>query len=170
MSDQIRAKVARVLNSREIVITAGSKNGVIVGMYFDVMDPKGEDVTDPSTGEVLGSIERPKVRVRVTQVQERISVASTFKKQKVNIGGTGSIFGDLGMVSRALMPPKYVTKYETLKTDEKTWEDLEKEKSYVKTGDPVVQVIEEVIEEIDLKEAEDIGEQYAPGDARTSRA
>lgn len=154
MSDQIRAKVAGVLNSREIVITAGSKNGVVVGMYFDVMNPKGEDVTDPDTGEIIGSIERPKVRVQVTQVQERISVASTFKKQKVNIGGTGSgLFGDLGAVSRALMPPKYVTKYETLKTDEKTWEDLEEEQSYVKTGDPVVQVVDE----IDLKEDEDIG-------------
>ncbi|PZO29833.1 MAG: hypothetical protein DCE88_06740, partial [Betaproteobacteria bacterium] len=44
-------------------------------------------------------------------------------------------------VSRALMPPKYVEKYETLKTDEQTWEDLNEEQSYVKTGDPVVQVI-----------------------------
>ena len=31
-----------------------------------------------------------------------------------------------------------VTKYETLKTDEKTWEDLSESESYVKTGDPVV--------------------------------
>lgn len=150
MSEKIRAKVARILNSREIVITAGASNGVLVGMFFDVMDPKGEDVTDPDTGEVLGSIERPKVRVQVTQVQDRIAVASTYKKQKVNVGGAGSgLFSDLGAVSRALMPPKYVTKYETLKTDEKTWEDLDEEQSYVKTGDPVVQVIEEIVLEND---------------------
>ena len=148
MNKRIRAKVARVLNSREIVISAGAKSGVVVGMHFDVMDPKGENITDPDTGEVLGSIERPKVRVQITQVQELIAVASTFKKKKINVGGAGHLFGDLGAVSRALMPPKYVTKYETLKTDEKTWEDLTEEQSFVKTGDPVVQIIEEV----DLKD------------------
>ena len=75
MDNQIRAKVARILNSREIAITAGSQQGVSIGMLFDVMDPKGEDVSDPETGEVLGSIDRPKVRVQVIQIQERISVA-----------------------------------------------------------------------------------------------
>lgn len=145
MGEKIRAKVARVLNSREIVFTAGSTNGVVVGMYFDVMDQKGEDITDPDTGEVLGSVEWPTVRVQVTQVQDRISIASTFKKKRINVGGVGGSFlNDLGAVSRALMPPKYVEKYETLKTDEKTWEDLNEEQSYVKTGDPVVQVIEEI--------------------------
>jgi hypothetical protein len=141
MSEPIRAKVARILNSREIAITAGSANGVVTGMYFDVMDPKGEDIRDPDTDEILGSIERPKVRVQVTKVQDRLSVASTYRKTKENIGGKISDFGSL---SQILMPPKWVTKYETLKTEEKTWEDLEEEKSYVKIGDPVVQVIDEV--------------------------
>ena len=144
MSELIRSKVARVLNSREIAIAAGTEQGVRVGMYFDVLDPKGEDIRDPDTGDVLGSIDRPKVRVKVTQVQERLSVASTFKKEKINVGGTGQGFesiASIGLLSRALMPPKYVTKYQTLKTDEKTWEDLDEEKSYVKTGDPVIQVV-----------------------------
>lgn len=144
MDNQIRAKVARILNSREIAITAGSQQGVSIGMLFDVMDPKGEDVSDPETGEVLGSIDRPKVRVQVIQIQERISVASTFKKEKINVGGTGALLGDIGAVSRAFMPPKYIVKYETLKTDEKTWEDLNEQESYVKSGDPVVQVIENI--------------------------
>jgi hypothetical protein len=151
MKDIIRAKVARILNSREIAITAGTVQGVEVGMLFDVLDQKGENICDPDTGEVLGSIERPKVRVKVTQVQDRIAVASTFKKEKVNVGGSGISFADIGMVSRALMPPKYITKYETLKTDEKTWEDLNEEMSYVKSGDPVVQVIEDV--DVDVAES-----------------
>lgn len=145
MADLIRSKVARVLNSREIAISAGKKQGVKVGMYFDVLDPKGEDITDPDTGEVIGSLERPKVRVKVTQVQDRLSVASTFKKETINIGGSGPglvTIGALGVLSQALMPPKYVTKYETLKTNEKTWEDLDEEESYVKSGDPVIQVAE----------------------------
>ena len=126
MSELIRTKVARVLNSREIAIAVGAEHGVKVGMYFDVMDSKGEDIRDPDTGEMLGSLEPPKVRVKVTQVQERLSVATTFKKEKINIGGSGYALGAIGL-SQALMPPKYVTKYETLKTDEKTWEDLEED-------------------------------------------
>jgi len=57
MSDKpIRGKVARILNSRELAINVGSADGVDVGMYFDVLDPKGEDVKDPDSGEVLGSL------------------------------------------------------------------------------------------------------------------
>lgn len=147
MRELIRSKVARVLNSREIVIAAGAEQGVFVGMYFDVLDPKGEEIRDPDTGEILGSIDRPKVRVKVTQVQERLSLATTFKKEKINVGGTGPGVESIGLLSRALMPPKYVTKYQTLKTDEKTWEDLDEEQSYVKSGDPVIQVIGSIDED-----------------------
>jgi len=148
MNDLIRAKVARILNSREIAITAGEEQGVKIGMYFNVMDPNGEDITDPDTGEILGSIERPKVRIKVTQVHEKLSVASTYKKKEINVGGVGSDFATgVGALSRALMPPKYVTKYETLKTEEKTWEDLSEQESYVKTGDPVVEVPHSDIED-----------------------
>ena len=139
MTDLIRGKVARILNSREIAINVGSDHGVFPGMYFDVMDRNHEDIKDPDTQEVLGSIQRPKIRVRTTVVQEKLSVASTYKTKQVNVGGAEIGFAGL---SRALMPPKWITKYETLKTEEKTWEDLGEQKSFVKTGDPVVQVIE----------------------------
>ena len=85
MSKLIRGKVARVLNSREIVITVGSENGVKIGMQFEVLDRKGEDIKDPDSGELLGSIKMPKVRVKVVQIQKRISVASTFRKKKINV-------------------------------------------------------------------------------------
>ena len=140
----LRGKVARILDSRNLVINIGSQQGVIIGMYFDVMDPKGEDIRDPNTNEILGSIERPKVRIRITDVQDKLSVASTYEKKKVNIGGRGGVI-PLGF-AEYLMPPKWVTKYETLKTDEKTWEDLNEEESYVKIGDPVCQVTTEVDE------------------------
>jgi hypothetical protein len=139
----IRGKVARILNSRELAMNVGSKDGVVVGMKFDVLEPKGEEIKDPDTGEVLGSLSRPKVRVRVKSVQDRLSVAETFKEHEINVGGVGPTIGEtLGGLSDLLRPPKYVKKIETLKTDEKTWEDLEEQQSYVKTGDPVVQVIE----------------------------
>ena len=141
----IRGKVAQILNSRELIINVGERDGVAVGMYFNILDPKGEEVKDPDTGEVLGSVARPKVRVRVIKVQERLSIATTFQKEKINIGGQG-LDVEYGF-TRFLMPPKWVTIYKTLKTSEKTWEDLDEEKSYVKTGDPVIQVAEEVEDE-----------------------
>jgi hypothetical protein len=49
-----------------------------------------------------------------------------------------------GGLADLFLPPKMVTKCETLKTTETTWEDLKEADSYVKTGDPVVQVIEEI--------------------------
>ena len=138
MNEQlIQGKVARILNSRELAINIGSNNGVQVGMYFDVLDPKGENITDPDTGKVLGSVMRPKVRVKVTKTLELLSIASTYKKKAVNIGGRG-----IGIASfaEALMPAHYVNQFESLKTTEKTWEDLEESESFVKTGDPVIQV------------------------------
>jgi len=142
MTDPLRGKVARILDTRNLVINLGAKHGVIVGMYFDVLDPKGEDIRDPDTGEILGSLERPKVRVQIVKTEERLSVAATFKKKTVNIGGRGGLA--VSGLAEMFMPPKHVTKYETLKTTEKTWEDLDESDSYVKTGDPVVQVLEEI--------------------------
>lgn len=141
MSDPIHGKVARILNARELALNIGSDHGVKIGMLFDVLDQKGEDITDPDTGEVLGSLQRPKVRVKIVSVQERLSVASTYKSREVNVGGSAD-FGGIGRISAMLMPPKYVRAYETLKTNEQTWEDLDETKSYVKSGDPVVSVKE----------------------------
>lgn len=147
-SEPIEGKVARILDSRKLVLNIGTKAGVSVGMEFDVRDPKGADITDPDTKEVLGSVLRPKVRVKVISVQERLSVASTFKKREYNIGGTGP---NLSTIASILMPPKWVTEYETLKTEEATWEDLDESASYVKTGDPVVEVIEDDIKNISVE-------------------
>ena len=138
MTKPIRGKVARILNSREMVINIGSRDGVAVGMRFDVMDTTGENIKDPDTGELLGSVERSKVRVEVAKVQEKLSVAYTYKKKRMNEGG------NMGLVSQMFMPAKWVTKYETLKTDEQTWEDLQEIDSYVKTGDPVVEVVKDI--------------------------
>ena len=145
MSDRvpIRGKVASILTSRQLALTVGKRDGVAPGMKFDVLDPKGEDIADPDTGDVLGSLQRPKVRVRVSQVEDRISVAETFRSHNVNVGGAGIGLGlSQTLFSRWLLPPEWVERHETLKTTEKTWEDLDESESYVKTGDPVIEVLE----------------------------
>ena len=136
MTEPIRGKVACVLNGQEIVINIGIVDGVTVDMDSKVMDLNGEDIKDPDTNEVLGSIERPKIKVRVTHVQEKLSVASTYRTETVNIGAKGGF--------RSICPipyaPKWVKKYETLRVEDKSLFPIEEYDSFVKVGDPVVQV------------------------------
>lgn len=138
--DPIRAKVARILNTREIAITAGSNLGIKKDMIFDVIDPKGENIRDPDTNEVLDSLSRCKVRVKIVEVKEKISVASTYRLETVNIGGSGG--GLLGGLDLLIPPPKYVEVYETFKTSEQAGKEyLDESESFVKIGDPVIEVI-----------------------------
>ena len=136
MNELIRGKVAQVLNEREIAINVGTEHGVYLGMYFDVIDTQDEEIKDPDTGEVLGSIERAKVKVQVTHVQEKLSVATTYQVERMNIEREGTY----GPFTNFLMPPKWVEKYETLRIRDKGWSPLREIDSYVKVGDPVVQV------------------------------
>jgi hypothetical protein len=138
----IEGAVAKILTARELVINRGDIEGVKVGMKFQVLDPKAENIKDPETGKTLGSIERPKVEVEVTRVAEHLSIAQTFHASSVNVGGAG-----LGVSSlmRQFEPPKYDTVYETLKTNEATWEDLDESKSFVKIGDPVREIISDAV-------------------------
>lgn len=133
----IKGKVARILNSRELIINRGSDDGVMVDMKFAVLDPNAEDIVDPDTKEVLGSVYRPKVELEIARVEPRLSLARTFRTTRINVGGQG---GGLDL-SRLFMPPKYEYRYDSLKTTESTWEDLSEEDSYVKVGDPVEQIV-----------------------------
>jgi hypothetical protein len=120
-----------------LVINRGTEDGVRVGMYFEVLAREGENIKDPETGDILGSVDRPKVAVRVVQVKDRLAVARTFRKTTRNLGGSGI---GAGAFAEAFKPPRYVTEYENLKTTEDTWESLRPQDSYVKIGDPVRQI------------------------------
>lgn len=139
MTDLIRGKVARILNSREVALNVGASHGVRDGMQFDILAPELHDITDPDTQEVIGSVNRPKVRVQVGITEDRFCIAHTFRRKRVNIGGRGL---GIAMDPSILQAPKWVMRAETLKTSESTWEDLSERDSIVKTGDPVLQVPE----------------------------
>ena len=141
MTKPIKGKVARVLNTREIAINKGSTDGVAVGMYFNVIDTCYSNIKDPDTKQVLGSIERAKVRVKIIDVQEKLSLATTYRTEKENTGPRISDF---------LLGSGWITSHETLKTGGKLGNqpnELDEEDSYVKTGDPVVQVSEAIDKE-----------------------
>ena len=130
----ITGKVARVLNSREVALNRGANDGVEPGMVFRILSPDGFEVTDPDTGEVLGSVENVKFRVRVVSVQDRICVARTFKFKRINVGGDGFT---RKRSSKLFDPPRWVKRYETLKAEDAT-QDADSDE-YVSIGDPVAQ-------------------------------
>jgi hypothetical protein len=136
--EPIRATVAEILNKRELVITAGSEDGVTPGMKFAVLNRKGVDVKDPDTGAVLGSVDIPKVLLEAVRIQSHLAVARTYRKETKNVGGAGPDLSSLAL----FRPPQLVEITETLQLSEKPYEEeLAEEESYVKRGDPVVQVL-----------------------------
>jgi hypothetical protein len=137
----IRGYVAKVLNSRALVINKGSKEGVELGMVFQVLDKNAESIVDPVTGDSLGGIDRPKIEVKVTDLYEKVAVAETFKSERVNVGGTGIDFNAAGSM---FSPPRYIDQVETLKSADHPWEDLPEEKSIVKIGDPIKEISENI--------------------------
>ena len=129
--EPIRGKVANLLNDREVALNRGSLQGVKLRMKFNILRSEAHEVTDPDTGEALGSYQPVKVCVRVKSVYDKWSVAETFNIRRVNVGGFG-IFNT----------PKWEERYETLKLQDASVNEIDDSGSFVKTGDPVVQVIE----------------------------
>jgi hypothetical protein len=72
------------------------------------------------------SVFRPKVRVKVVVVDERIAVARTYETRQVKVGGQGTTLSSLltGMKATryaAEAPPKWIRVPETFKADEAVW-------------------------------------------------
>ena len=65
-------------------------------MIFDVLDSAGDNILDPDSGLVIGSIHRPKVRLKIVTVQDKLSVARTYKTKRINVGGTGTEYIGVG--------------------------------------------------------------------------
>jgi hypothetical protein len=73
----LKGKIVAILNSRELAINLGTRNGVEIDMVFDIF---GKDILkDPDTGENLGTVRTRKGKVKVTTVKEKYSVARTFE-------------------------------------------------------------------------------------------
>ena len=128
--EPIRGKVAQILDSRQIVLNVGTSDQVAVGMSFKIINPKGEQIRDPESNQILGSIESPRAFVRVIEVHDRLSVATTSAANPAITPAT------LGPFARVLMPPRWVDQYESLSANLNT----------VNIGDPAVQVIQTPVE------------------------
>ncbi len=142
MSDRIKkpnkpimGKVAGVLTERELTINIGSKDCVCVDMKFKILASSPFEVKDPDTQEVLGTVDREKVRVKAIAVFEKYSICKTFRK----IITAGLSVPDISSLLRFQR-----TIPETLKAEDSTLPPpLSEAESFVKKGDRVVQLIED---------------------------
>lgn len=116
MSDKIAGTVAKVLSDREVVLNRGAKDGVKIGDYIGIIDEEASKVPDPDTGDELGELTQFKTSLRITQLSESLSIASTYRVRRVNRGGLGMGMKALEM-GRLLREPDWVDEPETMNVD-----------------------------------------------------
>ena len=130
----LEGKVATVINSRELALNIGSNFGVKENMIFKILAETPVEIKDPDTGEILDTIDREKVRVKVSEVNKKSSICKTFRvfHYRGLLSTSGSLVG-------AMTDRKEV---ETLKIDDSTKiPPLSEEESFVKTGDRAIQIL-----------------------------
>ena len=144
----IEGRVASILNSRELVINVGKKDGVEEGMIFAVITGDPIEIRDPESEEILDNILREKVRVEAREVREKITICKTYRM--TFSPSAASI--NLAMMNILKSFPQTETP-ETFKHSENaTPPPIAKEDQYVKIKDRVVQVI--TSNEIDKRKKE----------------
>lgn len=133
--ERIQGKVAGILTERELTINIGSSNGVREGMKFKVLANEPIAVVDPVTCAKLGEIDREKVRVITTEVQEKFSICKTYQKRVTPGSAWFNVLAGLPQMGPSREVP------ETLKAkDSSLPPPLSEEESYVKIGDRVIQL------------------------------
>ena len=137
--EKLTGRVASILNAKELVINIGADKGVVPGMKFAVMSEAPMQVNDPETGEVLDIIDREKVRVKATEVREKISICQTFRTKEIPAGPLYGSATKFSGFAGAFDPPMVIE--ENLKVQNVSLPPpLSPEESYVKINDRVVQV------------------------------
>jgi len=130
----IQGKVAAVVNERELAINVGKKSGVRVGMKFKVLTDNPTEIRDPETNDVLGYIDREKVRVKAVDVQESFSICRTYEIYII-----GGQWHNLMNATDMFAPPR--EEPETLEADSSALiPPVATQERYIKKGDRVVQI------------------------------
>jgi hypothetical protein len=140
MAENEYARVAQIINARELVINIGSNNDVEEGMKFAILAESPMLVKDPETGEILDEIDREKIRVMATEVRPKITICKTYKSRRTS-GGPGYTMSAAGILSGFMDAPKEA--FETLRArDSSLPAPLSPEDSFVKINDRV-KIVEE---------------------------
>lgn len=137
-------KVVEVLTDRELAVNAGKADGLVVDDVLRILPSRPRPIVDPDTQELLGEVAHTKALVRVFDVQEKFALARTFRSIRVNVGGSGNM---LSPVSKLFEPPRWETRYETLRKDPKAGAPIQASEAVVAVGD-----IAEVVDAADVED------------------
>ena len=77
VASAVEGKIAEVLNEREVAINRGKDHGVKMGTRFKLMETLR--IKDPDSKNIIGEITREKLRVKVVQLEQSLSIASTYE-------------------------------------------------------------------------------------------
>ncbi len=69
----MEARIIKIIDSHKLVINKGSLDGVKVGDIF-IIFKKDDEIFDPDTNESLGVLEIPKLKMKASSVQDRLSI------------------------------------------------------------------------------------------------
>jgi hypothetical protein len=128
----IRGKVAQLITGRDLALNIGAAQGVTLDMVFAVLNKKASSIKDPDSGAELGALTVPKVLVKAYIVDQKVTLARTYRTVRRGLG--------LGPMPSLFLGGDEV---ETLLASEHVdAEELEEKDSIVKIGDPVVQVLD----------------------------
>lgn len=132
---KLNGLVASILNSRELVINLGSVHNVKTGMKFKIMEADVE-IKDPVTKEILGRIQREKIRVKIVEVSEKLSIARTYETFEERYRFPNELLGGIYSGSP--------TKVKTLKASDNQapYDPLDEYGSFVKIGDLAILIDE----------------------------
>jgi hypothetical protein len=121
----ITGKIAQVMSEYAVAINRGAEHGVQVGMIFGILGTGGVPVVDPETGASLGSVTYAKAYVKVAQVHNNWSIATTYREMSAS---------DL---AKAFGPTRVV---ETLQVDKDALAKVRQDRdATVRVGDPVTE-------------------------------
>jgi hypothetical protein len=99
-------KVVKVLNAFEVVINLGSRDGVSTDDEF-VVYAEGEELTDPDTGESLGTLEIVRGQAFAKHVQDKITTLRSKQAGESSPARFDGVrVGDLARASRKLISTK----------------------------------------------------------------
>ncbi|MCP8859473.1 hypothetical protein LBW12_05470 [Latilactobacillus curvatus] len=73
-----RIQIIKIISRTEVIINAGSREGIKVGDAFNIVDTQNGTLKDPFTDEVLGHIEIYKNKLKAQQIFEKYSILSTL--------------------------------------------------------------------------------------------
>ncbi|MBB1166691.1 hypothetical protein [Lacticaseibacillus paracasei] len=79
-------KVVKIIDNESLVINAGETNQIKVGDEFRIVNSNGEKITDPDTGESLGTLDEIKGTVTAVVIYPHLTVAKAPYETQFDYG------------------------------------------------------------------------------------